>query len=151
MFCLSKGLCAPVGSMLAGTRKFIEKARKGRKLMGGGMRQTGILAAAGLVALEKMRPRLAEDHENAVILGRELEKIPGIDVQTEDIHINMVYFNIGKTGCNSSALIDGLLRKGIKANPPEDGVMRLVTNYWVSLEDVYYTVQCFKELIKYRF
>lgn len=148
MFCLAKGLCAPVGSILAGSRAFIDKARKGRKLMGGGMRQAGILAAAGLVALEKMTGRLAEDHRNAVLLGDELAKIPGIKVNTEDIHINMVFFDLKETGVNSGVFMKGLQEKGIKANAPENGLMRLVTNYWTSAEDVLYTAEVIKDLVK---
>ena len=148
MFCLSKGLCAPVGSILAGSRTFIDKARKGRKLMGGGMRQAGVLAAAGLVALEKMTDRLAEDHRNAILLGNELAKIPGIKVNMEDIHINMVFFNMKETGINSDVFMKGLQEKGIKANPPDNGIMRLVTNYWTSTADINYTAQAIRELVK---
>ena len=148
MFCLSKGLCAPIGSMLAGSREFIEKARKGRKLMGGGMRQTGILAAAGLIALEKMTKRLQEDHENALLLGRKLSEIPGIRVDLEDIHINMVYFNLGGTGCDNDRLMQALAGKGIRANPPGNGVMRLVTNYWINREDVCFVAESLKEILK---
>ncbi|MDD2483917.1 MAG: low specificity L-threonine aldolase, partial [Eubacteriales bacterium] len=83
MFCLSKGLAAPVGSMVAGTKEFIDRARKNRKLMGGGMRQAGILAAAGIIALEKMTERLVVDHENAAYLAEQLSKIHGIDVKDD--------------------------------------------------------------------
>jgi threonine aldolase len=148
MFCLSKGLCAPVGSMLAGSREFIAKARKKRKLMGGGLRQAGFLAAAGLVALRKMRTRLVEDHENAVLLGHELAKIPGIKVGIEDIHINMVFFRIEKYPHDSeSALIKGLLEKGIKAIPPENGLMRFVTNHGVNREDIPYITSTLRSLL----
>lgn len=148
MFCLSKGLCAPVGSMLAGSREFVEKARKGRKLMGGGMRQAGVLAAAGLIALEKMTKRLGEDHENALLLGRLLSDIPGVRVELEDIHINMVYFDLSGTGCDTGRLMEGLAQRGIRANPPGGGVMRLVTHYWVSPEDVRFVADSLKEILK---
>ncbi|TLM98185.1 low-specificity L-threonine aldolase, partial [bacterium] len=144
MTCLSKGLCAPVGSMLAGDSKFIAKARKGRKLMGGGLRQAGFLAAAGLVALKKMRPRLGEDHENALFLGRELAKIPGIKVFSEDIQINMVFFDMSGTGVEPGELADQFSRRGIKINPPEDGIMRFVTHYWVGREEVIKVVNTMK-------
>ncbi len=147
MFCLSKGLCAPVGSMLAGTREFIERARKGRKLMGGGLRQAGILAAAGLIALKKMTRRLHEDHENALLLGKELAKIPGVKVNLDDIHINMVFFDISETGCNQDNLTEELHKRGIKANPPENGVMRFVTHYWVKKDDVMRVAQVMKEIL----
>lgn len=148
MFCLAKGLCAPAGSILAGSRAFVGKARKGRKLMGGGMRQSGILAAAGLVALEKMTSRLVEDHRNAILLGIELSKIPGVKVNMDDIHINMVFFDMKETGVNFDAFMKGLQEKGIKANPPDNGLMRLVTNYWTSSEDVIYTAGVIRELVR---
>ncbi len=146
MFCLSKGLCAPVGSILAGSSRYIEKARKGRKLMGGGMRQAGMLAAAGIVALEKMTARLADDHSNARLLGAELSKIPGIKVCLEDIHINMVFFDLSGMGLDYDTFMKGLMEKGIKANSPENGVMRLVSNYWTTSEDMLYTAAVIKEL-----
>jgi threonine aldolase len=148
MFCLSKGLCAPVGSMLAGSSSFIEKARKGRKLMGGGMRQAGFLAAAGLVALKKMRLRLKEDHDNAALLGQELAKIPGIKVFTDDIQINMVYFDMRDTGDDGSKLVKELLKEGIKINGPENGIMRFVTNYWVTKDDIMHVVDVIKNVLK---
>lgn len=147
MFCLSKGLCAPVGSMLAGTEEFIEKARKGRKLMGGGLRQAGFLAAAGLVALKHMTERLREDYENALFMGKELSRIPGIKVNVEDIQINMVFFDMSETGYDSNKLVEEFYKKGIKINPEENGKMRFVTNYWVSKEDIPYVVNTLKEII----
>lgn len=147
MFCLSKGLCAPVGSILAGSKTFIEKARKGRKLMGGGLRQAGFLAAAGLIALEKMTSRLEDDHHNALLLGRELSKIPGIDVNIDDIQINMVFFNMQSTGYDPEKLVNELLNRGIKVNPPENGVMRFVTNYWITTDDVHYIVDSVRNIL----
>jgi len=94
MFCLSKGLCAPIGSMLAGPKDFIERARKKRKIMGGGMRQAGILAAAGLIALREMTKRLAEDHEHARYLAAKLMAIPGIEVDMTALDIDMVFFRL---------------------------------------------------------
>lgn len=147
MFCLSKGLCAPVGSMLAGNREFVAKARKNRKLLGGGMRQAGILAAAGLIALEKMTKRLHIDHENARYLAARLLEIPGIKLDPDNVHINMVFFDISDLSISSDALVSGLFAKGIKINGVEDGLMRFVTNNDVSKEDIDYTIQCMKELI----
>lgn len=147
-FCVSKGLCAPIGSLLAGTNEFITRARKNRKLMGGGLRQVGILAAAGLVALKDMRKYLISDHENAVLLGDELSKIPKIKVNKTDLHINMVFFDMSKTGCDTVKLADEFLKKGIKINSEEDGMMRFVTNYWVKKEDIFYVVDTMKELLK---
>jgi threonine aldolase len=146
MFCLSKGLCAPVGSILAGSRSFIAKARKGRKLLGGGLRQSGFLAAAGLVALKDMVERLNEDNENALYLADELLKIPGVKLNKEDIHINMVFFNMAETKVDSDLLVKAFLEKGIKINGAENGEMRFVTNYWVTKEDINFVVKTFKEV-----
>jgi threonine aldolase len=148
MFCLSKGLCAPVGSMLAGSSKFIDKARKNRKLLGGGMRQAGILAAAGLIALEKMTGRLNVDHENARYLAKRLAEIPGIKVNHDDVHIDMVFFDIEEAGASSENLVNELFAKGIKINGIEGGLMRYVTNNDVTREDIDYTIKCMKEIMK---
>jgi threonine aldolase len=147
MFCLSKGLCAPVGSIVAGSKDFIQKAKKKRKLMGGGLRQAGFLAAAGLIALEKMRFRLKEDHENARYLGERLSEIPEISLNLDDIHINMVFFTINED-INFREMVSFFLEKGIKINPPENGEFRFVTNYWVSKKDVDYIVETMKEYLK---
>lgn len=147
MFCLSKGLCAPVGSMLAGSKDFIEKARRRRKIMGGGMRQAGVLAAAGLIALQKMRHRLKEDHNNALLLADELEKIPGIHVYRDNIHINMVFFDMSDIGYSSEKLVAELYKKGIRISLEENGIMRFVTHYWVSTDNIFYVVDCIREII----
>lgn len=147
MFCLSKGLCAPVGSILAGKSEFIDKARKGRKLMGGGLRQAGILAAAGIIALEKMSKRLSEDHQNAFLLAGKLSSIPGVRVFIEDVQINMVFFDIRETGYEPERLVKELLNMGIKINPPEDGVFRLVTHYWIGKEDVQFVAKTIGQIL----
>ena len=137
MICLSKGLCAPVGSLLAGPGDFIDAARLKRKIMGGGMRQTGILAAAAIVALEDHVPLLAGDHERAKRLARGLSGIDGLRVET-DTDINMVFF--GRSGDDDAAFrnpltaekIVGRFREnGVLINPPENGVFRFVTHYWI--------------------
>lgn len=147
MFCLSKGLCAPIGSILAGSKEFIHQARKKRKLLGGGLRQSGFLAAAGLVALKEMLTPLKTDHENALLLAEELKKIPGIKVNKEDIHINMVFFNIKDTGIDGQYIVDKLYEKGVKINGEEDGLMRFVTHYWITKEDIYYTCNILKDIV----
>lgn len=146
MFCLSKGLCAPVGSMLAGSKAFIDKARKNRKLLGGGMRQAGILAAAGLIALDDMRKRLYVDHENARYLAERLSEIKGIRLNKADVHIDMVFFDMSGTGINPDDMVRRLFEKGIKINGEEDGLMRFVTNNDVSREDIDHVVACIKEM-----
>lgn len=135
MFCLSKGLCAPIGSMLAGTKSFIDAARRKRKILGGGMRQVGVVAQAGIIALEKMTKRLSEDREQAIYLAEILKTIPGVEVHPEDIHINMVFLKINKT-IDSDILIESLKREGILINPPDNGNIRLVTHYYIGRTEV---------------
>ncbi|MBC2396457.1 low-specificity L-threonine aldolase [Clostridium tetanomorphum] len=147
MFCLSKGLCAPVGSILAGNKNFIIKARKKRKLMGGGLRQAGILAAAGLIALKEMPDYLKKDHENALYLGRELSTLPGININLDDIHINMVFFNIDDTNYDMDNLVESFYKKGIKINGVENGELRFVTNYWITKEHIDYVINILKEIL----
>ncbi|HPM95675.1 MAG TPA: low-specificity L-threonine aldolase, partial [Mesotoga sp.] len=130
MFCLSKGLGAPIGSMLVGTKEFISRARKGRKIMGGAMRQAGIIAAAGIMAIEKMIDRLGEDHENARYLAKKLEEIKGIEIMRDRLDINMVFFKLDQG--RPEAIVGELYREGIKINPPEGDEWRLVTNLDVS-------------------
>ncbi len=144
MVCLSKGLCAPVGSLLLGKADWIETARKKRKLMGGGLRQAGFLAAAGLIALQDMRLRLQEDHHNALLLADQLADIPGVKVTKDDVHINMVYFSLDQPG---DPLSQPLVKYGIKINPPELGMYRMVTHYWISREDVLKTAASVREIL----
>ncbi|MDD2481141.1 MAG: low-specificity L-threonine aldolase [Lutispora sp.] len=146
-FCISKGLCAPIGSMLAGTKAFINKARKNRKLLGGGMRQAGILAAAGIIALEKMTKRLEEDHENARYLGKRLLEIPGVELDLEKIHINMVFFKLNRPSFNPDVLVSKFFEKGIKINGEEGGLFRFVTNNDVSKKDIDFVIDSMKEIL----
>jgi threonine aldolase len=133
MFCLSKGLCAPVGSLLAGSAEFAERALLKRKIMGGGMRQAGFLAAAGIVALKQMTGRVADDHANAKRLAASLSSIPGISVDEKALDINMVFFTAGrlKDGCDAERIVRMFADEGIAIHPPEDGVFRFVTHYWI--------------------
>ena len=147
MFCLSKGLAAPIGSMLAGTKEFIEKARKGRKLMGGGMRQAGVIAAAGIVALEEMVERLCEDHENAKFLADMLDKFEEIEVMRERLQINMVFFKFKKE-INTKAFISYMFKNGIKINPPEAGEYRFVTNKDVTKESLNFVIDTVENFLK---
>ncbi|MCX6347151.1 MAG: threonine aldolase family protein [Actinobacteria bacterium] len=140
MFCLSKGLCSPVGSMLAGTKKFISKARKNRKLMGGGLRQAGYLAAAGLISIEKMTVRLWEDHENARYLADRMETIKNFNVFKNRLDINMVFFTIENMDFNEDDFVSFLFAKKIKINPAEFGEYRFVTHYWIDKKSIDYTI-----------
>jgi threonine aldolase len=133
MFCLSKGLGAPVGSMLAGRQSDIEKGRLYRKRLGGGMRQAGILAAAGLIALEKMPARLSEDHANARFLADGIAGLPGMRVPNP-VETNIVIFDISGTGFNSTEYSQALLERGILANGVGPQRMRMVTHYDVTRE-----------------
>jgi threonine aldolase len=133
MCCLSKGLCAPVGSLLAGPRPFVEEARLKRKIMGGGMRQAGILAAAGIVALTRHSGLLAEDHRRAKELASGLKKIPGINIDEGSIDINMVFFSWppAADAAKAQTIVDAFLKAGIRVNSPEAGLFRFVTHYWI--------------------
>jgi threonine aldolase len=128
MFCLSKGLGAPVGSMLVGSRQFIDDARKYRKALGGGMRQAGILAAAGLIALEKMPARLHEDHANAKYLATELAKVPGLSIDLNTVQTNILIVDIGGTGMPSSEFIRKVGEKGLLIGSVNDELVRFVTH-----------------------
>ena len=133
MFCLSKGLCAPVGSLLAGTRDFVAAARLKRKIMGGGMRQAGILAAAGILALTEQAGHLAEDHDRAKRLARALAAIPGLAVKPEEVDINMVFFAFppARDAAAAKGIVDFFAGRGIVISPPEQGLFRFVTHYWI--------------------
>ena len=147
MFCLSKGLCAPIGSMLSGSAEFIRKARKNRKMLGGGMRQAGVIAAAGIVALEKMIPRLAEDHRNARVLAEGIGTLRGIDVDLSRVQTNMVYADIQRTGLSKQAFAEGLLARGIRCNPRPGTIVRFVTSHEVSRDDILYAVEQMREML----
>ena len=129
MFCLSKGLGAPVGSMLAGSRAFIEEARLVRKMLGGGMRQAGVLAAAGVVALEETPQRLHVDHENARFLAEGLAELPGIKIESAKVVTNILFLDVSGTGLTSFELSKRLASQGVLANGVTAATMRMVTHY----------------------
>jgi threonine aldolase len=128
MFCLSKGLGAPVGSLLVGSAEAIGRGRLYRKRLGGGMRQAGVLAAAGLIALEQMPARLCEDHENARLLAEGLQRIPGIAVP-HTVQTNIVIFDVGATGIPTAEFSARLKARGVLMNGVTGTLMRLVTHY----------------------
>ncbi len=132
MFCLSKGLGAPVGSMLAGTAEAIARARTYRKHLGGGMRQSGVLAAAGLIALEQMPARLSEDHANARLLAESATELPGIAIDPEKVRTNIVIFDIAGTGLPVADFIARLKSRGVLAAGVGGTRVRFVTHYGVS-------------------
>ena len=148
MCCLSKGLCAPVGSILAGEQGFIDRARKYRKMLGGGMRQAGFLAAAGIIALRDMTARLNVDHENAAYLADRLSKIDGVSLCSRP-EINMVFFTIDRPQKERDALPAKMLKKGIKIGSGNaDGRFRWVTNNDVSRQDIDTAVDALAALLK---
>lgn len=147
MFCLSKGLCAPVGSMVAGSEEFIARCRASRKLLGGGMRQAGVLAAAGLYALKFMIPRLSEDHKNAAILAAGLSKFDDFTIDLSSVKTNIVLFGISSSSrLNQSSLTQKLATHGIKVSPRADGLIRCVTHKDISEDDIHYTLEALKKI-----
>ena len=136
MFCLSKSLCCPVGSLLVGTCEFVEKARKLRKLLGGGMRQAGIIAAPGIVALEKMIDRLEEDHRNARRLAEGIAEIDGIKVDLSRVQTNMVYFDIADLGISAESFTSRLEEYGILTLNLDNNIVRMVTHRGIEEEHV---------------
>lgn len=135
-FCLSKGLGAPVGSMIVGTRDFIERCRPIRKMLGGGMRQAGVLAAAGLLALEHGPKRLQEDHDNAQVLARNLSRMAGIALDAEKVQTNIVIFSVKPSGLSSADFLARLASRGVLAVPVDGERVRMVTHLDVSRADV---------------
>ena len=128
MFCLSKGLSCPLGSILAGSRDFIERADRARKRIGGGMRQAGIIAAAGIVALKSMVRRLAEDHEHARILAEGIAEIPGLGVDLRSVETNMVLIDFSALGLTTEEAVGRLEKAGVLSSPRPPASIRLVTN-----------------------
>ncbi|MDR2947224.1 MAG: low-specificity L-threonine aldolase [Candidatus Adiutrix sp.] len=134
--CLSKGLCSPVGALICGPKDFIAKARRCRKLIGGGMRQAGILAACGLISLTKMAARLKDDHDNAQYLGARLAEMAFLKVDADRIKINMVYWQPADPAFDASGLADYFKERGILINPADNGYFRLVTHNDVNRDDI---------------
>jgi threonine aldolase len=144
MFCLSKGLCAPVGSMLVGSEELMAQARIYRKALGGGMRQAGVLAAAGLMALEQMPARLQEDHGNARLLAEALATLDGVDIDPDTVETNIVIFRL--VGALTAAeLVARLKTRGILASTVGPATVRLVTHHDVSRGDCIVAAQALSE------
>jgi threonine aldolase len=148
MFCLSKGLSAPVGSMLLGSQAFIDKARSVRKLLGGGMRQAGVLAAAGLIALETMPARLKEDHQNARLLADLLKKIPVLDLDPEKIRTNILMAGISRTGLDSDSLSILLRKRGVLVSLLNRTSIRLVTHRNVTRDQILQAAAIIKNVLE---
>lgn len=146
-FCLSKGLGAPVGSMILGNKDFIAEARIWRKRFGGGMRQVGILAAAGIIAIEETPKTLHIDHENAKLLAEGVANIKGISIDAEKVRTNIIIFDVSKTGKTSAEICDKLKENNILAIPFGKAI-RMVTHYDVSQNDVEKTLQTLEQIVK---
>jgi threonine aldolase len=135
-FCLSKGLAAPVGSVVCGTRAFINEARRARKLLGGGMRQAGILAAAGIVALNEMVDRLADDHANARKLALGLAQIPHISIDPDQIQTNILFFEVTRKDMTPAQFVERIGAEGVGMLVSADQKIRAVTHYHITAEDI---------------
>ena len=147
MFCVSKGLSAPVGSLLCGSRAFIDKAYRARKRLGGAMRQAGVIAAAGMVAIERMTARLAEDHANARRLCEGLNKIPGISARQAPLPTNILMVEVSGLGWTSAELISHWKPAGILCNPRPPAGVRLVTHRHISAADVDYALEFTRKMV----
>ncbi len=147
-FCLSKGLGAPVGSVIVGSKAFIERCRSIRKKLGGGMRQAGVIAAAGLIALEKGPKRLHIDHENAKFLAEKLSEIPGIQINPAKVQTNIVIYDIRKTGLSSADFLAELARRRVLGVPVDAEKIRMVTHLDVDRKDVEEAVETIREMLR---
>jgi len=146
-FCLSKGLSAPIGSLLVGKKEFIEKARLIFNLLGGKMRQAGIIAAPGIVALEKMVDRLEEDHDNAKLLAKKINLIKGLNVDLSTVQTNIVRIDLSEININSYQFVNLIEEKGILALPFDDYIVRMVTHKDISSSDIDFTIERIKKII----
>jgi len=147
-FCLSKGLAAPVGSVVCGTKDFIDKARRARKVIGGGMRQAGILAAAGIVALNEMVMRLADDHAHAKKLAEGLAGMKGLKIDPASIKTNIVYFETAREDFQAAELERRLQMEGVKISAFGPRRLRAVTHYHITAEDIDMTLEIFSKILQ---
>ena len=141
MFCISKGLSAPIGSLLCGSADFIERARRTRQMVGGGMRQVGIIAAAGIVALERMIDQLQDDHDNARILGEGIAEIPGLDIDLSLVQTNLVWFDVVRGDTSAHQLSEALAEEGVLVLAMGPRRLRAVTHYGIERKDVEQALQ----------
>ncbi|NLJ25630.1 MAG: low-specificity L-threonine aldolase [Firmicutes bacterium] len=146
MFCLSKGLSAPVGSILAGDREFVARARKFRKILGGGMRQAGVIAAAGIIALEDMVDRLREDHARAKRLAKELAGIPGVSVIESNYQTNILLIDIEGTSLGASQFVEKLYELGVRVLTRSDTALRAVIHRHIDDEDIDKAIAAFRKV-----
>jgi threonine aldolase len=140
MFCLSKGLSAPIGSIAVGEHEFIDRARRYRKMLGGGMRQAGVIAAPGIIAIEKMVDRLKDDHTNAKLLARGLAGIEGISLDPAHVQTNIVVYDVSGLGLSAGEWVMRMNESGVKAGALEGGRVRMVTHRGIEKEDIEHTL-----------
>ncbi len=145
--CLSKGLAAPVGSVVAGKQDFIRRARRMRKVVGGGMRQAGVIAAAGIVSLTEMVDRLVDDHANARRLAQGLAALDGIEVDLDGVETNLVYFNLVRPDLSAAQLAAALADQGVLLSPIDSQRLRAVTHYQISADDIERTLAAFARVL----
>jgi threonine aldolase len=145
-FCVSKGLAAPVGSVICGSADFVERARRWRKMLGGGMRQVGILAAAGIVGLERMVDRLADDHTNARRLGEGLAKLPGLRVDLASVQTNIIILRVERGAAATAELVKGCAARKVKVHAMGPAAIRCVTHKDVDADDISRALEAFREL-----
>jgi len=148
MFCLSKGLSCPVGSIVVGEAEFIKKARKTRKILGGGMRQAGIIAAPGIIALEKMISRLEEDHKNARALAEGLAETTGVEVKLENVQTNIVYFGVHNLGITSEEFVSKLKKNGVLALTHDKNEVRMVTHLGIEKVHIDRTLNAVEDIAR---
>jgi len=148
MFCLSKGLSCPAGSIVVGEAEFIEKARKTRKILGGGMRQAGVIAAPGIIALDKMISRLEDDHQNARALAKGLVETTGVEVELANVQTNIVYANVHKLGITSEEFVSKLKENGVLALTLDNNTIRMVTHYGIEKSHIDITLTAVENIVK---
>ena len=148
MFCLSKGLSAPIGSVVVGSRELIDRARRNRKMLGGGMRQAGIIAAAGIIAVEKMVDRLKDDHENAKLLARGLSNIEGISLDLDRVQTNIVFYDVNSLRISANEWVAKIGAHGVKAGAVDGRRVRMVTHRGIEKEAIEYTLEVVEKVAK---
>jgi len=147
MFCLSKGLSCPVGSLVCGSAEFIHRAHRMRKMVGGGMRQAGVLAAAGVVALEHMVDRLQEDHDNARLLAEGIAEIPGLALDPKTVRTNIVFFDFVASAMTTDQFVAALAESGVLLLALGPGRLRVVTHYGINASDVSSALQVMRQVL----
>jgi threonine aldolase len=148
IFCLSKGLAAPIGSVICGTREFVTEALRTRKLLGGGMRQTGIIAAAGLVALRDMLARLKEDHDHARNLAEGIVRVPGLSIDLQGLKTNIIYFDLASDRLTADEFTTKAGSRGVKFLPTGPSRFRMVTHYGITAEDIAETLEVLSSIME---